>query len=97
MNCFACAPSLNSVPWYTYSNLDEKERKFDTDGRDCEERRIEFFFFFRCGTISLEEKSFYEMEYLNLMKSFCIKDFIKDCIKDLLFLYSFFILDDASM
>lgn len=44
MNCFAGAPSLNSVPWYTYSNLDEKERKFDTDGRDCEKRRIEFFF-----------------------------------------------------
>lgn len=43
------------------------------------------------------EKFLLEMEYLNLMKSFCIKDFIKDCIKDLLFLYSFFILDDASM
>lgn len=43
------------------------------------------------------EKFLLEMEYLNLMKSFCIKDFIKDCIKDLLFLYSFFILGDASM
>lgn len=63
----------------------------------AKKEELNFFSFFRCGTISLEEKSFYEMEYLNLMKSFCIKDFIKDCIKDLLFLYSFFILDDASM
>lgn len=69
MNCFAGAPSLNSVPWYTYSNLDEKERKFDTDGRDCEKRRIEFFFFFFWyGTISLEEEFLFEMEYLDLME-----------------------------
>lgn len=67
MNCFAGAPSLNSVPWYTYSNLDEKERKFDTDGRDCEKRRIEFFF--RCGTISLEGGGvLFEIEYLDLIE-----------------------------
>lgn len=64
MNCFE---PVHHLPYkfsslvYTYSyNLD---RKFDTDGRDCEKRRIEFLFFFRC-TVSLEEKFLFEWKLL---------------------------------